>query len=237
MLKLLFSFIISFSILTLKAQSDIKINSTKANHLDKQKRKQGDWLFFDKFGNIQLSCVFKNDSCISPLVFYENSDTVFVRFPIVDSKESFVLYQNKKIYFGDFIHTSDTTSIIEIEPDSTLNDNIILEIKKYQRFEIAPIYYFAQKKMIDYTSASFTSSNFIFNKPLNVLLTISSSGLITNVEFPRDKNNLSGDEERELHWIYSTMPRWQPFFYNNKVQEVKVMLSNNSTLSVLSFDH
>ncbi len=88
--------------------------------------------------------------------------------------------------------------------------------------------------MVDYISASFSSSKFIFNKSLHVVLTISSSGLITNAEFPKDKNTLSGDEERELYWIYSTMPRWQPLFYHNKVQDVKVSLTNNLTLSIIS---
>lgn len=234
-IKLLILVVATFGLSALKAQSDIKVNNLKINHLDKEKRKQGDWIFFDKLGNVRLSCIFQDDSCVSPIIFYENSDTAFVRFQITDSIEPFILYKNEKKYFGSFINTSDSTSRIEIEPDSTLNDNIILDIKKYRNLEIEPIYFFSQKKMVDYISASFISSNFIFNKPLNILLTISKSGLIANVEFPRDKNSLSGDEERELHWIYSTMPRWQPFFYKNKVIQARVMLSNNSTLSILSF--
>lgn len=237
MFKIILLGLLSISILTSKAQSDIKINNTKINHLDNRKRKQGDWIFFDKLGNVRLSCVFKDDSCVSPLIFYENNDTAFIKLPIVDSTESFILYKNKRTYFGSFIYTSDGRNIIEIEPDPTPNDNIILEIKKYQTIEIEPTYFFSQKKIIDYISASFISSNIVFNKTLSVLLTINSSGLITNVEFPRDKNNLSGNEERELHWIYSTMPRWQPLFYKNSVREAKIMLSSNSTLSVLSFDH
>ena len=55
------------------------------------------------------------------------------------------------------------------------------EIKKFKSISIKPVYYFAQKKMIDYLSAGFSSSNIIFNKPINVLLTISSSGLVTHV--------------------------------------------------------
>ena len=129
MLKLILSIIITCSFFTAKAQPDIKINNTKINNLDRHRRKQGDWLFFDKSGNIRLRCVFKNDSCVSPLIFYENSDTVFIKLPVKDAVESFVLYKNKKKYFGDFIHTSDTTSVIEIDAEPSLNDNIISEIK------------------------------------------------------------------------------------------------------------
>ncbi len=183
-----------------------------------------------------MSCVFQNDTCISPKIFYENSDTAFVRFPLKDSIEVFILFQDNIKYTGSFIHTSDTT-IAKVESDTTLNDNLILKIKKYEELIIEPNYYFTQKKLIDYISASFSSSNIIFNKPLNVLLYISSSGNVTKVEFPGDKTYLSSSEEKELQWIYSTMPRWQPLFYKNKTMAVKIMLSNNSSLSVLSFDH
>jgi hypothetical protein len=220
-----------------KAQSDIKVYGQKVNHLDKQKRKQGDWIFFDKYGFVQMTCMFRNDNCISPLVFYENSDTVFVRFPVEDSIENFVLFQGNKKYSGHFLHTTDTTTTIKIQSDTTFNDSLILKIEKYQELIIEPNYYFSQKKLIDYLSASFSSSNIIFNKPLKILLHISSSGNVTKVEFLGDKTYLSSNEENELNWIYSTMPRWQPLFYKNKTIPVKIMLSNNSTLSVLSFDH
>ena len=148
-----------------------------------------------------------------------------------------MLYKNKKRYLGSFIQRSDSSSVIQIEPDSTLSESIIADIKKYQSISVNPVYYFHQKKLADYMSASLHSSRFVFNKPLNVLLTINSSGIVTNVEFPKDKNNLDVDEESELYWIYSTMPRWQPFFYKNKVIPVQILLSNNTTLSTMSFEH
>lgn len=76
-----------------------------------------------------------------------------------------------------------------------------------------------------------------FNKPINVLLTISNSGLVTKVEFPKERNNLSPDEESEISWIYSKMPRWQPYFYGGKVREAKVMIGNNSSLEIMGFEH
>jgi hypothetical protein len=227
----------NFCLLTGNAQSDIKFHGVKINHLDKQKRKQGDWVFFNQAGLPIISCVFRDDSCNSPIIFYENGDTAFVKLPRTDSIESFILFEKKRQYFGNFVHTSDSTSRIEIEMDSSIDDFIINKIKKYKNIVIGPVFYFAQKRMIDFLSAGFIGSKLNFNKPINVLLTISSSGLVTKVEFPRDKNNLSADEETELHWIYSKLQRWQPYFYENRVRAVKVLLSNNSSLSITSFEH
>ena len=228
-------FLTTFGISTIKAQSNIEVNGIKINTLDKQKRKQGSWVFFDGSGNSKLSCVFKDDNCISPIIFYEKGDTAFIKFPITDSIEPFILYKNKQKFFGNFVQTSDSTEKIEVEQNPAINDSIISEIMKYKNFVISPVYFFAQKKMKDYLSAGFSASNMIFNKPIIVLLTISSAGIITKVEFPRDKNNLSVDEESELHWIYSRMPRWQPYFFKNRVRPTKILLSNNSTLSITSY--
>lgn len=215
------------------AQSYIKVSNLKINYVDKQKRKQGEWLFFDQQGNIKMSCFFKDDVCASPQVFYENKDTSFVLLKTSDTTNAFVLFKNQQKYYGNFIKTSDSTSTIEVDAETLTDTVVLVAIKKYQYMVIAPVYFFAQQKMKDYMSASFTSSEFIFNKPLQVLLTISSAGFVTKVEFPLGNNNLTGDEERELHWIYSRMPRWQPYFYRNSTKEVKVLLANNATLSVM----
>jgi hypothetical protein len=237
LIRLILFIIITIVFLESKAQSYIKVYGQKVNHLDKQNRKQGDWIFFDNQGFVQMTCVFQDDICISPYIFYENSDTVFVRFPPKDSVEGFVLFQDNKKYKGAFIHTSDTTTVVEMESNSNLDDNLILKIKKYKELTIEPNYFFGQKKMNDYLSASFSSSNIIFNKPLSIILYVNSSGKVTKVEFPNDKTYLSSNEVSELTWIYSTMPRWQPLFFKNKIIPVKIKLSINSTLSILSFDH
>jgi hypothetical protein len=234
-LKLILLCVATCSLLTLNAQSDIKIGNIKANHVDKQKRKQGEWIFFDNEGFIRMSCVYKDDHCISPIIFYENTDTAFVKLPVKDSIESFIFYKNGKKYFGDFIHTSDSTSRIEVDPDQALTDSMVADIEKYQAVTIRPVYFFAQQKMRNFLSAAYSSSRFVFNKPLNILLTISSSGFVTNVEFIQDKSSLSADEETELYRIYSKMPRWQPFFVGNKTRAVKMQLTNNATLSIISF--
>lgn len=235
LLKLLFFCLATCSLLTLKAQSDIKVGKGKANRIDKQKRKQGEWIFFDRQGNIRMSCIFENDKCISPIIFYENTDTVFIKYPIKDSIEVFSVHKNGKRYLGNFVHISDSTSNIELDPDPTPTDDIVAIIKKYQNVLIGPVYFFGQQPLIDFASAAFTGSRFVFNKPLHVLLTISSSGFVTNVEFPKDKNNLSADEETELYRIYSKMPRWQPLFFKNATRPAKVIIANNANLSIMSF--
>lgn len=79
-------FVITFLILSvffgnkLYAQSEIKVYDKKINRLDKKNRKQGEWLFFNPEGFAIFSCTYKNDNRISPIVFYENSDTAFVKF-------------------------------------------------------------------------------------------------------------------------------------------------------------
>lgn len=205
----------------------------KINFVDKQKRKQGEWIFFDQQGNIKMSCIFKDDLCTSPQVFYKNKDTAFVLLKTSDSTDAFVLYKKQQKYYGNFIKTSDSSSTIEVDAETLSDTIVLLAIKKYQKIVITPVYFFAQQKMKDYISASFTASDFTFNKPLQVLLTINGAGFVTKVEFPASNNNLTGDEERELQWIYSRMPRWQPYFYRNSTKEVKVLLANNATLSVM----
>lgn len=223
----------TFSIV--KAQSDIKVGAHKANHIDRQKRKQGEWLFFDNEGNIRMTCVFENDKCVSPIIFYENTDTIFIKYPMNDSIEVFSVHTNGKRYLGNFVHTSDSTSNIEVDPEPVPSDDVIAIIKKYQNVLIEPNYFFTQQKLKDYASAAFSGSRFIFNKPLHVVLTISGSGLVTNVELPKDKNSLSADEETELFRIYSKMPRWQPLFYRNTTRPMKMIITNNASLTIMSF--
>jgi hypothetical protein len=225
-----------FCLFTSHAQPDIKFRGLNINTLDKQQRKQGNWIFFDPTGMPVMSCVFKDDNCKSPIIFYENGDTAFVRFLRTDSVEPYILYESGRQYFGNFIHTSDSTSRIEIEPDSSLDDHVINRVMKFQNISLEPVYYFAQKRMVDFLSAGFISSNIIFNKPINVLLTISGSGLVTKVDFPRDKNNLLPHEESEIRWIYSKMPRWQPYFHGGRVRVARVMISNNSSLEIMGFE-
>lgn len=129
-LRTLLLFFTIFCLFTSHAQSDIKFNGLKINSLDKQKRKQGNWVFFNPSGMPIMSCVFRDDHCYSPIIFYENGDTAFVRLPRTDSVESFIVYESARHYFGNIIHTCVNAGRIEIEQDSTLTDNIIKKAMK-----------------------------------------------------------------------------------------------------------
>src|SRR5688572_11712147 len=85
------SFMIVF-FLNSTAQSTVDFHGLQINKLDKRKMKQGDWVFFERTGLPVMSCVFRDDRCISPLAFYENGDTSFVKFLQRDSIEQFILY-------------------------------------------------------------------------------------------------------------------------------------------------
>lgn len=226
-------YILYFSILILGcagsslAQNTIKWNGGKFNYLDKDKKKQGSWVFFDENGYVRLSCEYENDKIISPIFFYENSDTVFVRFPKKGDVETFIAYDKDEPIPGNFVYTSDSTFNVELETDAAPGKHIIQLISKYQKMEIEPVYMFGQKKMKDYLHANFSASNFVFNKKINAVLTISPSGIVSDVEFPKDKNDLSANEERELYVIYSKMPRWQPFFQEAGTKSVKVLITEN----------
>ena len=233
--KVLLSLVTLCCLFTSQAQSDIKFHGLHINTLDKQQRKQGNWVFFNPLGLPVMSCVYKDDSCNSPIIFYENGDTAFVRLPRTDSIEPFILYAGKKQYFGNFIYTADTAIRTILEQDATIDNTVINKAVKFKDIVIEPVFFFAQKKWIDFVSSGFTSSNMNFNKPINVVLTISSAGLVTKVDFPADKNNLSPDEETELRWIYSRAQRWQPYFSGNKVRAAKISISNNSRLSYNSY--
>lgn len=233
-------FVITFLILSvffgnkLYAQSEIKVYDKKINRLDKKNRKQGEWLFFNPEGFAIFSCTYKNDNRISPIVFYENSDTAFVKFEKKDSIQDFIAYYYKKKYYGAYVYTSDSSYRIELEDDNIPPAKLISHIKKYENISCMPLYYFAQQKLIDFTSAGLTGLDVNFNKPVSVILTISGSGIVTGVEFP--KNYFSDKEERELYWMYSTMPRWQPYFNNNKTGAIKIKLGVNSSISVFKPD-
>ena len=75
----------------IKSNKTIEKNGIKINKLDKKNKKQGSWFFFDEFGDIALSCYYKNDSIIDPIVFYKNQDSTFIRYPKVNNSEMFLV--------------------------------------------------------------------------------------------------------------------------------------------------
>lgn len=240
-------FFLVLSILTslpLFSQKDILKNGVKINRVDKQKRKQDRWFFFSKEGEILLSCDYKNDSVISPLTFYSNDDTAFIRFPKTNGTELFILYLRKQQIIGNYRQLSDTTSIeiignylqvskdsFQIEEDSSLQHSATVAdiIRKWFAKEITPLYMFGNSLLRDFLYGGFHGSDFIFNKAIYAEITISESGIVEKVEFPQDKNNLSFNEEAEIVHIFSGMPRWQPYFSEGRTQKVKLPYTWSTT--------
>lgn len=221
--------------LTIHAQAYIKVHGVKINHLDKQHKKQGPWFFFNNDGEVLLSCAYTNDSLISPLTFYQNNDTAFIKYARHSGFQDFTVYYNRQAINGTFRFEADSlVSFVLPSEELSADTDLVNKIKSFYKVRIKPLYYFGQQKIEDYFSYAFANAKFIFNKRLKAEITINSAGLVTSVELPKEKNNLSDDEERELKWIYSQIPRWQPLFENDDTKEFVWRLGSNMTITPLS---
>lgn len=213
------------------AQNSIKLYGESYNKIDKKNRKQGNWIFFDTSANVELTTYYEDDKISSPLVFYKNSDTVFIRLPKKNNYEDFIYYKDNLPVSGSFVYTTDSLYTIEIDA-AYINDTAVLnQVRYYRQLKIRPIYMFGQKKMADYISAAFFSSNYFFNKNIYAVLYISSSGIVTKVDFPADKNNLHSNEEIECRHIYESMPRWQPLFVGDNTKACRIVLTHNTKIT------
>jgi hypothetical protein len=76
----------------------------------------------------------------------------------------------------------------------------------------------------------YAQSTLRFNKPVFAIVSINSSGLVTDVKFPKEQNNISAFEESELQWIYVNLKRWQPLFKRNKSEPSIVKLQNGLSM-------
>jgi hypothetical protein len=96
------------------SQKEIIRNGVKINKLDKKNKKQGSWFFFDELGNLEVSCYYKNDSIIKPIIFYKNQDSTFVRYSKINNSELFLLKSNSKWVVGSFESIKKDSLKIEI---------------------------------------------------------------------------------------------------------------------------
>lgn len=233
---ILFFFFISFCT-SAYSQKEIVKNGIKINKLDKKNKKQGSWFFFDEVGNLEISCYFNNDSITKPIIFYKNQDSAFIRYPKTNNSELFLLKSNKKWVVGSFetikkdslkieilgYYNKNGKHSIEIEENIFISNSI--EVKKEASYwimkELEPIYMFGTETLKEFCYRIFSSSKYVFNKKICVDLSIDESGNIEKINFPRDKNNLSFDEENELLYLFNSfMQRWQPFFSKNKTESI-----------------
>jgi hypothetical protein len=159
-------FLLLFVSLASYSQNAIKKNGHKINILDKKNRKQGSWFFFNHEGDLELSCYYKNDSIITPLVFYKNNDSIFIRHQKVDKTEVFLL-KNAKDWVVGTINTikADSTQIevlgkyvktgnevFDIKEDTLLSNSLILkkQVEYWSNKEIRPNYMFGNEHLKDF---------------------------------------------------------------------------------------
>ncbi len=224
------------------SQKEIIKNGQKINKLDKKNQKQGSWFFFDKYGDLALSCYYQNDSLVKPLVFFNKNDSIFVRYPMRNREEIFLLKYSENWLIGTIINKkSDSTSVeilgtykkigkdkFDIVEDSLVTNSpiILKEAKYWSNKEIEPLYMFDIKEFSNFQYKLFNEINIVFNKRMHIEIVLTASGIIDSVQFPGLKNNLSQYEVQELSYYYSQMQRWQPFFSKNKTQKHTVVFNS-----------
>lgn len=240
------SLIVFFAFITCYSQKEIIKNGKKINKLDNKDKKQGSWFFFDPTGNLELSCYYKNDSIVTPMVFYKNNDSAFVRFQKIDNSEIFLLKSSREWVVGT-INTikADSTAIeilgryiktgkntFDIEEDTMLSNSISLkkEVEYWSNKQISPVYLFGTENLKDFYYRLFSSSKIVYNKRIVIDVSINETGLVEKIDFPGKLNNLNNEEESELSYLFSRMERWQPFFSKNKTLKYTVRLTLGTTL-------
>lgn len=211
--------------LGLMAQKAIKWNGVQLNKLDKQGRKQGDWLFFDKQGNVLMQCAFRNDIVDGPRVFFKGGDTSLIRFQPEDSLEHFIYYFKGQSLAGAFV-TNDSKFRIELEKIPVgFTDTDIADLKMLYACKIEPVYMFATQPLVEYFSAAYYKSNTIPNWNHNFVVTINASGKVTNVEWEKKGELWTANVEHEVFEMFYSMGRWQPFFDTWQTKEIKITMS------------
>jgi hypothetical protein len=218
----------------LYAQHSIKWKGMQLNNLDKQGRKQGEWLFFDKQGNVLMQCSFQDDAVASPRIFFDHGDTSLVRFQPEDSLEHFIYYYKGQPLGGVFVNNPDKFRIeLEKIPEG-FNSEDIAALKRQYAIKIEPVYMFATQALVEYFSAAYYKSNTIPNWNHNFVITINASGKVTNVEWEEKEELWTANAEREVFDMFYSMGRWQPFFDTWQAREIKITMSLGADFQSIS---
>ncbi|GAO45069.1 hypothetical protein [Flavihumibacter petaseus] len=232
MLKKLFLLVLLLP-LGLLAQKTIAWKGMQLNALDKQGRKQGEWLFFDSTGTVRMQCAFHNDQPTGPRVFYNSAgDTTLLRFSPEDSSEHFIYYYHGQPISGLFSWVNDKFRIELDRLPEGFSDGDLKDLKTCYTTKIDPLYMFGRARLQEYFSAAYYKSNTIPNWNHNFVLTINASGKVTNVEWA-DKEDIPANE-RELFDIFYSMGRWQPFFDTWDAKEIKLTMSLGADLQPIT---
>lgn len=227
-------FLLLFSPLAMQAQRTIKWNGLQLNAVDKQGRKQGDWLFFDKKGNVLMQCQFRNDKVVGPRVFFNEGDTVLVRLTPTDSLEHFIYYFNNEPVNGVFVQNDQSFRIELDHLPIGFGKEELAELKRWYAVKIDPVYMFGTQNLIDYFSAAYYKSNTIPNWNHTFVVTINASGKVTHVECPTRDEIWTENVENEVYGMFYNMGRWQPFFDTWETRDIKVTMSLGADLHSIS---
>jgi len=225
------------------SQREIIKNGIKINKLDKKSKKQGSWFFFNENNDMVVSCVYENDSVITPIVFYKNEDSIFVRYPKINGVEAFLFKSDNQWLIGYYTSALSEIDIVgsynkagkdsfSIKEDSSFSSSGKLkdEVNYWLKKEISPVYMFGTKTLKDFWFSRLSSSNYIFNKPIRIILVLDESGIVEKIDFPLEKNYLSIDEQIEVSSFFQSIGRWQPFFSMNKTTKYSLILNLGSTI-------
>ncbi len=227
-------FILLIIPVSIQAQRTIKWNGLHLNAIDKQGRKQGEWLFFDKKGNAVMQCSFNNDMVSGPRVFFNNGDTILVRLERKNDREPFIYYYKNQQINGVFAHKGDDFNIELDHIPAGFSEADIRELKRWYAVKIEPVYMFGVERLADYFSAAYYKSNAIPNWHHNFVLTINASGKVTNVEWEEKDELWTANLEREVFDMFYSMGRWQPFFDTWQTQEIKITMSLGADLKAIT---
>ena len=219
---------------SLVAQRTIKWQGVQLNAIDKQGRKQGEWLFFDKKGNALMQCFYQNDRVQGPRVFFNNGDTVLLRLEPTDGREPFIYYYKDQPINGVFVHSGEDFKIELDHIPAGFGKEELAELKRWYAVKIQPVYMFGTERLADYFSAAYYKSSAIPNWHHNFVLTINASGKVTNVEWENKEELWTDKLEREVFDMFYSMGRWQPFFDTWQTQEIKVTMSLGADLKAIT---
>lgn len=209
--RLLLATLIFFST-TASAQSSIKIQGKKLNAINKQNRKQGNWMFFNDDKSKALSCTYASDTIISPIVYYINNDTAFIRFPIKDNAESFICFHNKQAFHGSFKHDSDDS--ISVHTEGSTDTALLAKINSFKNYKLNPLFDFGRQNIVEFVKVQGEMAGISFDKTVTARFTITQAGKVKDINLTA--TTISADLEREIYLIYTNMPRWQPMFKGNR---------------------
>ncbi len=235
MLRKLFFLLLLFPAV-LQAQRTISWKGRQLNALDRQGRKQGDWLFFGRNGQVRMQCRFENDQPAGALTYYTDSgDTALLRFPSEAGREPFIYYYKGAPINGVFAYRDESCQIeLDHIPDGFSQEDL-RQLKEWYALKLEPVYMFGLQALRDYFSAAYYKSNTIPNWNHNFVLTINASGKVTNVEWAEEGQGISSaGSEREIFEMFYSMGRWQPFFDTWNTKEIKLTMSLGADLQPIT---